>query len=106
MKQKKRNKSADVENAVTPVLEEFLFQLNDADTRSRVKSKVEEVLKTFRDAGRFDRFAVTCNEFNNIPGVVDDNMLVVDVDVSNTGLKSHTKIRFSITPSGTDCQEA
>ena len=96
----------DIKNAITPVLEDFLFQLNDADTRSCVKSRMEEVLKTFHDAGRFDRFAVTCDEFNNIPGVVDNNMLVADVDMSNTGLKSHTKIRFSITPSGTDCQEA
>jgi len=95
----------DIKNAITPVLEEFCFELNDSSARSRVKSRTEEVLKTFHDAGRFDRFAVTCNEFNNIPGVVD-SMLIMDVDMSNTGLKSHTKIRFSIRPSGADCQEA
>jgi len=58
---------------------EFYRELNDSITRAQVVSYVDEYIMNTFPLCKSGDFAVICDETNNPPGTIDQNLLKVDI---------------------------
>jgi phage tail sheath protein FI len=68
-----------VEPALKEFLEDYLFEFNDAPTRSEITVKIEGYLENIRGRRGVFTYDVNCDETNNTPTVIDNNELICDV---------------------------
>lgn len=68
-----------VERAVYDFSKYYLFELNDALTRSTFKSAVDGYLSAVKGRGGVYDYKVVCDETNNTPEVIDRNQFVADI---------------------------
>ena len=70
-----------IQDGVENILKHYLFEMNTAQTRLEIKTLVDNFLKSVQaNDGVYD-FKVICNESNNTPEVIDNNIGVLDLYV-------------------------
>lgn len=70
-----------IQDAIDEMLTAHQWWTNDADTRARIKSKADYLLKNIQsNGGVFDWFTV-CSEENNTDEVIDNGMFIIDVSI-------------------------
>lgn len=70
-----------IQDAIDEMLTAHQWWTNDADTRARIKSKADYLLKNIQsNGGIFDWFTV-CSEENNTDEVIDNGMFIIDVSI-------------------------
>jgi hypothetical protein len=61
------------------VLEQFVYEPNDALTRSMIVSALHSFCLNIKDRGSLYDYAIVCDKNNNPSSIVENNMLVCDV---------------------------
>ena len=70
-----------VEESVEEILQNYLFEFNDATTRLEIRSIVETYLDTVRNAGGVYDYAVIMDDTNNTPAIIDQNFGILDIAI-------------------------
>ena len=70
-----------IEESIEEILQNYLFEFNDASTRLEIRSIVETYLDTVRNAGGLYDYAVIMDDTNNTPAIIDQNFGIIDVAI-------------------------
>jgi len=85
-----------INREVTSILDDYVFEFNDATTRSAIKSKMQNILDPMVSNGSLVSYTLICDETNNPQTVINQRQLKVDLTiVPNLPVKSIT-LSFSI----------
>lgn len=85
-----------INREVTSILDDYVFEFNDATTRSAIKSKMQNILDPMISNGSLVSYTLICDETNNSQTVINQRQLKVDLTiVPNLPVKSIT-LSFSI----------
>lgn len=94
-----------VKKTVKRSLRSVLFELNTESTRFRVRSTIEDFLSNIQaDQGLYS-FRVVCDESNNTPADIDQNLLNVDVYLQPTRTVEYISLQAIVTRTGVSLQE-
>ncbi len=95
-----------VEQTIASAAEDYLFEVNDAVTRTQFVNAVEPFLKDIQDRRGIQAFQVVCDESNNPPSVVDANELRARVLIKPSKIAEFITLSFYNVPSGVSFSEA
>ena len=85
-----------INRETTSILDDYVFEFNDATTRSAIKSKIQNLLDPMVSNGALVSYVLICDETNNPQSVINQRQLKVDLTiVPNLPVKSIT-LTFSI----------
>ena len=91
-----------IEPPMKSALEDFLFELNNASTRSRVERVLTSFLDNIKARQGISQFAVKVDEENNPASVVDQGQLIVDIYLTPVGAVREIRATAIITSEGVD----
>ena len=94
-----------LEKSIANMAKSFLFEFNDAFTRSRFTSTVEPFLRDIQGRGGVQDFAVVCDDSNNPPDVVDRNEFRGDIYVKPSRSINFIQLQFVAVRSGVEFSE-
>jgi hypothetical protein len=94
-----------LEKSVANMAKAFLFEFNDAFSRSRFTSTVEPFLRDIQGRGGVQDFAVVCDISNNTPDVVDRNEFRGDIYVKPSRSINFIQLQFVAVRSGVEFSE-
>jgi phage tail sheath protein FI len=94
-----------LEKAIATASKFFLFEQNDAFTRSQFKNLVVPFLKTVQQRRGITDFKVVCDEPNNPGEVIDRNEFVADIFVKPTRSINFIQLNFIATKTGVEFSE-
>jgi hypothetical protein len=94
-----------LEKAIATASKFFLFEQNDAFTRSQFKNLVVPFLKTVQQRRGITDFKVVCDETNNTGEVIDRNEFVADIFVKPTRSVNFISLNFIATKTGVSFTE-
>lgn len=89
-----------IENSIEPLLNTFLFELNDDRTRQRVTSNVDSFLSDVQASGGLVAKEVVCDDSNNTADVINNNQLICDIYVRPPTVIEFIRFRTILTKSG------
>jgi phage tail sheath protein FI len=95
-----------IEPAIKDFLENYLFELNDAATRSVIETKLESYLETIKARRGITDYDVVSDDSNNTPEDIDANRLNVDIFIKPSRSIEEIPVRVVITPSNISFSEA
>jgi hypothetical protein len=70
-----------IEEAVIEILQNYLFEFNDASTRLEIRTLVETYLDVVRNGGGIYDYSVIMDETNNTPEIIDQNFGILDIGI-------------------------
>jgi len=70
-----------VEEAIEDVLNNYVFEFNDATTRLEIKSIVDKFLENVRSAGGIYDYRTIMDSSNNTAEIIDQNFAIIDVGI-------------------------
>lgn len=70
-----------IEEAVIEILQNYLFEFNDASTRLEIRTLVETYLDVVRNGGGIYDYSVIMDEQNNTPEIIDQNFGIIDIGI-------------------------
>ena len=94
-----------LEKSIAKMANSFLFEFNDAFTRSRFVATVEPFMRDIQGRGGVQDFAVVCDESNNTPDVVDRNEFRGDIYVKPSRSINFIQLQFVAVRSGVEFEE-
>ncbi len=94
-----------LEKSIANMAKSFLFEFNDAFTRSRFTSTVEPFLRDIQGRGGVQDFVVVCDDSNNTPEVVDRNEFRGDIYVKPARSINFIQLQFVAVRSGVEFSE-
>ncbi len=94
-----------LEKSIANMAKSFLFEFNDAFTRSRFVATVEPFLRDVQGRGGIQDFAVVCDESNNTGDVVDRNEFRGDIYVKPSRSINFIQLQFVAVRSGVEFEE-
>jgi hypothetical protein len=94
-----------LEKSVANMAKGFLFEFNDAFTRSRFSASVESFMRDIQGRGGVQDFAVVCDDSNNTPEVVDRNEFRGDIYVKPSRSINFIQLQFVAVRSGVEFSE-
>lgn len=95
-----------IEPAIKKLLENFLFELNDASVRSIIETKLESYLESIKARKGVTDYDVVADDTNNSDSDVDNNRLNVDIFIRPTRSIEDIPVRVVITPSSISFSDA
>lgn len=63
------------------ILHRYAFQYNNATTRASIVTALTPIFQTMQDSGALDSYGIVCDESNNTPEIIEQDVLVVDSGV-------------------------
>ena len=94
-----------LEKSIANMAKSFLFEFNDAFTRSRFTATVEPFLRDIQGRGGVQDFAVVCDEGNNPGDVVDRNEFRGDIYIKPSRSINFIQLQFVAVRSGVEFEE-
>lgn len=94
-----------VEDAISELADEFLFENNNKTTRSLFSSSVGSYLSRLKGQGAMYDYKVVCDESNNTPEVIDNNEMVCDIYIKPARAVEYITLEFIATPTGVSFSE-
>ena len=70
-----------IELQIDEVLQNFVFEYNDAITRMSIVNNVTPILQQIKDSGAIYDFDVVCDESNNTAEVIDESCCILDCGI-------------------------
>jgi hypothetical protein len=70
-----------IEEAVEDILAGFIFEFNDASTRTQIKSIVDAYLNNVKSNGGVYAFATIMDGTNNTNDIIDQNFAIIDIGI-------------------------
>lgn len=68
-----------IEDGIEQILQNYLFEFNDAPTRLEVKTRVDNYLADIQSGGGIQAFNTICDTSNNTPEVISQRIAIIDV---------------------------
>ena len=93
------------EQAILDTSKFYLFEFNDALTRSNLETTVVNFMNTVKANRGVYNFMVVCDETNNTSDVIDNNELYLDVLIKPSRAIDNITVRFTVTRTDTDFTE-
>jgi hypothetical protein len=90
----------ELKNYISQVADTFVFEQNDANTRSELLSIINPYLSSIQQQQGLTSFKVIMDETNNPPSVVDQNQLVGQIYLQPTKTIEFILLDFNILPTG------
>ena len=90
----------ELKNYISQVADTFVFEQNDANTRSELLSIINPYLSSIQQQQGLTSFRVIMDETNNPPSVVDQNQLVGQIYLQPTKTIEFILLDFNILPTG------
>ena len=90
----------ELKNYISQVADTFVFEQNNAITRSNLLSLINPYLSQVQQQQGLTAFRVVINENNNPPSVVDQNQLVGQIYLQPTRTAEFIILDFNILPTG------
>ena len=94
-----------LEKSIASMAKSFLFEFNDAFSRSRFVATVEPFLRDVQGRGGIQDFAVICDDSNNTGDVVDRNEFRGDIYVKPSRSINFIQLQFVAVRSGVEFEE-
>ena len=94
-----------LEKSIARMAESFLFEFNDAFTRSRFTSTVDPFLRDIQGRGGIQDYAVVCDDSNNTSEVVDRNEFRGDIFIKPSRSINFIQLQFVAVRSGVEFSE-
>jgi hypothetical protein len=82
-------------NTIGPLAKRFLFEFNDATTRTLFRTAVDGVLRTVAAQRGITDYQIICDETNNPAAVIDANQFVADILVKPAKSINYITLRFT-----------
>lgn len=73
-----------IEEGVIEILQNYLFEFNDAGTRLEIRTIVETYLDVVRNAGGLQAYSVIMDDTNNTNEIIDQNFGIIDIGIEPT----------------------
>jgi hypothetical protein len=73
-----------IEEGVIEILQNYLFEFNDAATRLEIRTIVETYLDVVRNAGGVQAYSVIMDDTNNTNEIIDQNFGIIDIGIEPT----------------------
>lgn len=89
-----------IEPAIVKYLEDFLFELNDEQTRSRAKAGIDSYMDSVKARRGVYAFETKCSDENNTPEDIDNYQMNVDLYIQPTKAVEYIRARVIITRTG------
>jgi hypothetical protein len=89
-----------LEKAISIASRYYLFEFNDAFTRSQFVNLITPYLRTVQGRRGITDFSVVCNESNNPPAVIDANQFVGDIYIKPNRSINYIQLNFVAVPTG------
>jgi hypothetical protein len=70
-----------IEQSVIDILNNYVFEFNDATTRLEVKSTVDKYLDGVLSAGGIYNYKTIMDSTNNTPDIIDQNFAIIDIGI-------------------------
>jgi len=90
----------ELKNYISQVADTFVFEQNDANTRSELLAIINPYLSSIQQQQGLTSFKVIMDESNNPPSVVDQNQLVGQIYLQPTRTIEFILLDFNILPTG------
>jgi len=90
----------ELKNYISQVADTFVFEQNDANTRSELLSIINPYLSSIQQQQGLTSFKVIMDESNNPPSVVDQNQLIGQIYLQPTKTIEFILLDFNILPTG------
>jgi len=94
-----------LEKSIANMAKSFLFEFNDAFTRSRFTATVEPFMRDIQGRGGVQDFAVVCDDSNNTAEVVDRNEFRGDIYIKPSRSINFIQLQFVAVRSGVEFSE-
>lgn len=94
-----------IENSIEPMLQSYLFELNNERTRSRVSANLNSFLQTIYAGGGLIDYQVVVDDTNNTPQVIDNNELAIDLYIQPAKSIEFINVKVTITRTGVSFAE-
>ena len=94
-----------LEKSIANMAKSFLFEFNDAFSRSRFVATVEPFLRDVQGRGGIQDFAVICDDSNNTGDVVDRNEFRGDIYVKPSRSINFIQLQFVAVRTGVEFEE-
>ena len=94
-----------LEKSIANMAKSFLFEFNDAFTRSRFTATVEPFMRDIQGRGGVQDFAVVCDDSNNTAEVVDRNEFRGDIYIKPSRSINFIQLQFVAVRSGVEFAE-
>lgn len=95
-----------IEPAIKKFLENYLFELNDANVRAEIETKIESYLETIKARKGITAYDVVSDDTNNTPEDIDANRLNVDIFIRPTRSIEDIPVRVVIVPGSLSFSDA
>jgi len=92
----------ELKNYISQVADTFVFEQNDANTRSEILSIINPYLSSIQQQQGLTSFKVIMDESNNPPSVVDQNQLVGQIYIQPTRTAEFISLDFILLPTGAE----
>lgn len=70
-----------IEETVEDILANYVFEFNDASTRTQIKAIVDAYLSNVRSAGGIYDYMTIMDESNNTQEIIDQNFAIIDIGI-------------------------
>jgi len=88
-----------ISRAIKPIVAEALFELNDAETRSKILSALTSIMESVKSGRGISSYVAICDETNNTQAIVDARQIVVDLSFKPIFSVNQVSFRFVINQS-------
>lgn len=88
-----------INRAIKPIVAEALFELNDAETRSKIVAALTSIMEFVKSGRGVSTYAIVCDETNNTQAIVDARQIVVDLSFKPVFSVNQVSFRFVINQS-------
>lgn len=94
-----------IQKTVEDYAKTFLFESNDASTRSRFKYLVDQYLSSLKVSSGIQDYYIRLDESNNTPSIIDTNRLIVSIAIKPQKSINYITINYNIVNSSMSVQE-
>lgn len=70
-----------LQNEIEALLQNYQWELNTQALRNTIKSKADDICKRIQNNGGLYMFTNRCDETNNTPEVIDNEMIILDTEI-------------------------
>jgi hypothetical protein len=70
-----------LQNEIEALLQNYQWELNTQTLRNTIKSKADDICKRIQNNGGLYAFTNRCDETNNTPEVIDNEMIILDTEI-------------------------
>lgn len=89
-----------VEPAIADALEDYVFEINDASTRSLIRGMIDSYMSNIKARRGVYDYRIKCDDENNVADDIDNNRLNVWLFVKPTKSAEYIELKTIITPTG------